>query len=97
MAFHELATNAMKYGAFSVQGGVVQISWWTPADGTFALKWAETGGPTVTQPKSYGFGTKVLRDIARTSLNGEVEMRFEPSGFVWFLTAPLDAVAARQV
>ena len=51
MAFHELATNAAKYGALSGKSGTVHVAWQCAADGTLVLDWRERGGPPVSPPK----------------------------------------------
>jgi PAS domain S-box-containing protein len=90
MAFHELATNAAKYGAFSVPEGRVSVTWSMSGEADqrrFTLRWEETGGPSVSQ-KSTGFGTKVLEQLAPAALQGEAKVEPGASGLVWQLTAP---------
>ena len=84
MAFHELATNAAKYGALSVPGGRVEVAWGPTADGrALHLSWAEHGGPTVEAPpppSRRGFGSGLLeRGLAR-QLGGEVVIEFPRHG-----------------
>jgi two-component sensor histidine kinase len=63
LALHELATNAMKYGALSNSEGVVDISWTVSQDDeALSLHWNERGGPPVVAPKRRGFGTSLIRD-----------------------------------
>jgi two-component sensor histidine kinase len=91
MAIHELTTNAAKYGALSVPGGRVFVSWEAePAeDGTrLKLVWEERGGPAVSLPKRQGFGSRLLHRVLATQLNAKVEMDFNPSG----LRVAIDAV-----
>ncbi len=93
MAFHELSTNAMKYGALSVPKGRVSISWRvteTP-DGEPALwlQWQETGGPAVVEPERKGFGQTVIKQHAEAVFRGKVTMTYEEPGFCWTLLAPL--------
>jgi PAS domain S-box-containing protein len=59
LALHELATNAVKYGALSNATGRVQLHW-RPEDGGLEVCWAETGGPVVGRPRRKGFGTLLL-------------------------------------
>jgi two-component sensor histidine kinase len=83
LAFHELATNATKYGALSVPGGRVEILCQAGADGTMTIHWAEAGGPPVAKPLDRrGFGTRLLeRGLAiDLGLGSAVELRFEPGG-----------------
>ena len=60
LALHELATNAIKYGALSAPGGWVELSWGEPADGMLTLRWKEKGGPPVAKPERRGMGSRIL-------------------------------------
>jgi PAS domain S-box-containing protein len=60
MAIHELATNAVKYGALSVPEGSVSVSWTQTEEGLLCLDWEETGGPPVCNVESRGFGSALL-------------------------------------
>ncbi len=72
MALHELATNAVKYGALSTPTGRVKVEWSTQARQKLHLRWIETGGPPVTPPTKEGFGTRaIMRLIGQ--LSGEVK------------------------
>jgi two-component sensor histidine kinase len=79
MAFHELATNAAKYGALSVAGGSVKVSWQTPPPGLLHLEWEETGGPPVLPPKRLGFGSRLLEKTL-AGLGGEARLYFPRDG-----------------
>jgi two-component sensor histidine kinase len=95
---HELATNAAKYGALSVAGGVVRVRWWTVACGNdmrFHFSWKESGGPTVKAPERRGFGSVLIVDIATMQLDGQVSREFRREGFRYHLGAPLVEIAAR--
>ena len=97
MALHELATNAEKYGAYSVPGGLVKISWdvgGTGTDAEFVLRWAESGGPPVPQNGQPGFGTRIIRDVPSGRLRGEVETEYAPQGFRFTLRCPAANVLA---
>jgi two-component sensor histidine kinase len=93
MMLHELATNAAKYGAFSSEQGLVQLSWSTmdDADGTrrLQLMWKESGGPTVEVPASQGFGTLMLQQMASAEFRGAAELHFERDGLRMVLNAIL--------
>jgi two-component sensor histidine kinase len=92
MAFHELLTNALKYGALSVPAGWVSIAWSVAADGrTLALRWEENDGPTVRRPTELGFGTRLIRRGLAQELDGEVDILFDPSGVICAITIPLPA------
>jgi two-component sensor histidine kinase len=60
LALHELATNAIKYGALSAPGGWVELSWGEPSGGIVLLHWRENGGPPVAKPQRSGMGSKIL-------------------------------------
>ncbi|HMO41747.1 MAG TPA: HWE histidine kinase domain-containing protein [Phenylobacterium sp.] len=62
-ALHELATNALKYGALSVETGEVQVTWRPTPEGGFVLEWLETGGPVVAPPAQEGFGATLLNQV----------------------------------
>ncbi|MFM2370359.1 MAG: hypothetical protein RIS85_81 [Pseudomonadota bacterium] len=85
MALHELATNALKYGALSVPGGRVILSWEESAEGRFIIDWRECGGPGVAPPEGHGFGTTLIRHIPARSLNAEVTLDYAPTGLHWKL------------
>jgi two-component sensor histidine kinase len=87
LALHELATNAGKYGALSVDAGRVDVGW--RLDGNiFAMSWTERNGPPVSQPERRGFGSTVVEPMVRQTVNGKVHLDFIPSGVVWTLTCP---------
>ena len=79
MALHELCTNALKYGALSVETGSVRIHWTTDG-GQLRLSWREIGGPPVASPGRKGFGTRLLTSGLFDPGNGLVELTFEASG-----------------
>jgi PAS domain S-box-containing protein len=86
MALHELATNSLKYGALSVEGGSVRIGWSHRPDGTgLMLWWRESGGPPVVAPERSGFGTTLIRDVPRHNLGAEVSLNFNADGVCWEL------------
>lgn len=92
MMFHELATNAAKYGPLSVARGQVFIEWkvlsGAAGDRTLALEWVETGGPAAKTPLRTGFGTRLLNSIIN-GLGGQVDLRFEPSGLEFRASIPI--------
>ncbi len=91
MALHELATNAAKYGALSNDTGIVEIDW-DFDDVSFRMAWRECGGPPVTPPESFGFGTTVLDRMATSSLSGDVSIEYLPTGVTWQVTCPISAL-----
>ncbi len=87
LALHELATNAIKYGALSVPEGQVAINWQIEPEG-FRLEWVERGGPPVKAPERLGFGSRLLQHNLAAELGGQVNMEFASSGFRWSITRP---------
>jgi PAS domain S-box-containing protein len=100
MTLHEMATNAVKYGALSVTTGQVSIVWsLSEADGSdsrFHIRWQESGGPAVEPPRSKGFGTRVIVDAPRHSLSADVEVGYPPEGFVWTLCCDGSALSGPE-
>jgi len=97
MALHELATNALKYGALSNENGLVDISWnVTRADGVdeFCMHWRERCGPTVNPPTQSGFGRTVIERMVAHAVGGRVTMDYAKDGFSWSLTAPQSNVSS---
>ena len=89
LALHELATNAVKHGAWSVPTGKVTVAWIMPDDAQQCeLSWRESGGPPVTPPSSLGFGSTVIDSLVAQSLNGTVTISYDPEGFSWKLNFP---------
>jgi len=78
LMFHELATNAGKYGAFSSPRGLLQVSWWV-SDDRLNIAWDETEGPAVDKIGEAGFGTKLLKS-ALTPFDGRTELAFLRTG-----------------
>lgn len=77
---HELATNAVKYGALSAPAGVVSLRLVSDKDGEVCLEWAERGGPPVAPPARRGFGSRMIDGSLRAD-GGRVEAYFDPAGF----------------
>ena len=97
LAVHELATNAAKYGALSVDGGRVEISWSMDghdADGKriFEFAWRESGGPPVHPPSRKGFGSRLITRVLPGDFKGEVRIDYAPDGVVCTLMAPISAI-----
>lgn len=91
---HELATNSVKYGALSTDGGRVQVTWATHGH-ELSLTWAENGGPPIAAPPSKrGFGSEMVERIAH-SVGGGISRNWQDGGLVAELRLP-DAVAERE-
>ncbi|WP_220443968.1 sensor histidine kinase [Pararhodobacter zhoushanensis] len=81
----ELATNALKYGALSLQEGSVSISWTRADDGQFTLDWQESHGPTVNPPSSRGFGSQLLHQVGPGYFFGNGNIEYNPAGVTYRL------------
>ena len=91
MAVHELATNAIKYGALSVEAGHVDITW-SAEDGRFRWHWRERGGPPAVKPARTGFGTRMIERALAMQLSGTVTIDYQPAGLVCTIDAPVEAM-----
>jgi two-component sensor histidine kinase len=90
MVFHELATNSAKYGALSVPGGRVEVSWKLDAvTDVLAFTWRDVGGPPVKPPSSPGFGTRLIEGSIRREQKGQARFDFRPDGLVFEASLPL--------
>jgi PAS domain S-box-containing protein len=94
LALHELATNAVKYGALSTPEGWVELTFVLDEDArVYRFTWREQGGPPVSAPERNGFGVCVLTRTAPQSIEGESCLEFPPDGLTYSLAAPLAQVA----
>jgi two-component sensor histidine kinase len=93
MAFHELATNAAKYGALSPPSGRVEITWGVLA-GDLRIDWQERGGPPVAAPRRRGFGSRLIERGIAQGLSGAAHLAFEGDGIRCTMEIPLDRVSA---
>ena len=92
MALHELATNAVKYGALSNKTGTIEVSWNVrngAAPPQLTLSWIEAGGPPVVAPRRRGFGSRLIERSLAHDLDGQVEITFAPTGVVCTVNAPV--------
>ncbi len=89
LALNELATNAMKHGALSIETGRVVVSWeMTGDDRSLRLTWGEIGGPPVRPAVHQGFGSMLLRNIVASAIRGKAVLTFAPTGIEWSLVVP---------
>jgi two-component sensor histidine kinase len=93
MGLHELATNAVKYGALSSDAGRVDVRW-IVAGQQLRLTWSERGGPPVTPPERYGFGTRLIERSVARDLVGTASIEFATDGVMCVIEAPLQEVAS---
>lgn len=94
MAFHELATNASKYGALSQPAGQLHVEWAQIESGSGVgarICWKELRGPPVLPPKHRGFGSILIERGVPHELRGNVTLDYEPEGLACTIEFPLDA------
>jgi two-component sensor histidine kinase len=92
MAVHELTTNALKFGAFSVPEGMVDIAWSVtenPDDRQLVLRWIERNGPAVVKPARRGFGMTLVEHAFGHDVEGAAEIDFRPEGVIATMRVPL--------
>ncbi len=91
IAFHELATNAVKYGAFSNEAGSILLAWIikaAPGGDRLILRWQEKDGPPVTPPTRKGFGSRVIERGLPHELQGTVNLDYQADGVVCTINIP---------
>lgn len=86
LVFHELATNAAKYGALSMEGGRLEISW-RASDDRIALDWVESGGPPVSEPSRRSFGSNLI-ERSLDSFGASAKLDFAPKGVICRMLFP---------
>ncbi|MEI7035189.1 ATP-binding protein [Fulvimonas yonginensis] len=91
MAFHELATNAAKYGALSNDSGQVRLAW-AVGGGRLQLHWQERGGPAVRPPARRGFGSRLIERGLAHELDGRVRLEYACDGVVCEIDMPLPGI-----
>lgn len=94
MAFHELASNSAKYGAFSQPRGHIEVDWRRNAADRLHLYWREHGGPPVQAPRRRGFGVSLLERGLAHQLGGRVQLEFPPEGIRCLMDLPLARLVA---
>jgi PAS domain S-box-containing protein len=88
MAIHELTTNAVKYGALSVIGGKLAVSW-SEKGGKLVVSWREENVPNVAAPEHIGFGSQLLTRVLPLQVGAEVKFEYGPSGLTGWLSIPI--------
>ena len=95
MTFNELCTNTTKFGSLSVPGGRVEIAWTVHDEKEqFQLTWTEKDGPVVKKPTRRSFGTRMIGSLGQ-QLHGDVQLTYEPTGFVYKLNVPLKSLTTK--
>lgn len=88
MALHELATNAVKYGALSDESGRIRIEW--ARDGEdLVFQWIESGGPEVKKPTRSGFGSRMVERALAATVRGQATIDYRSEGVIFRMRAPL--------
>jgi two-component system, chemotaxis family, CheB/CheR fusion protein len=92
LMMHELATNAIKFGAFSTEGGTVHLSWQIEhtddRQRQVRVRWEERGGPTVKAPRQSGFGVRLINTACEYDLEGEARLDYPPEGLICEIVFP---------
>ncbi len=86
---HELASNAARFGALSVDTGKLKVLW-TVENGEVSLSWSESGGPEVSQSRESGFGSRLIQRSLDKILGSKVDLDFAPGGVQAQISFPLD-------
>jgi two-component sensor histidine kinase/DNA-binding response OmpR family regulator len=95
MTLNELCTNTTKFGALSVPAGSVDIAWKIDEGmQRLQLTWSEKGGPSVCAPSRQSFGTRLIGSLGQ-QLKGQVQLAYDPTGFVYMLGVPMSSLVAR--
>jgi two-component sensor histidine kinase len=100
MVLHELVTNAAKYGALSIPGGTVSVSWDQKMNGnastTLKFIWRELAGPPVAAQIHPGYGTDLIRNLIPHEVGGSVDLVFAPDGACCRIEFPLEHASSEQ-
>jgi len=91
MALHELATNAVKYGALSIASGRLRVEW-SRGETHLVIRWSESDGPPVKPPQRQGFGTRVVDKVIQ-ELEGKLRFEWNPDGIACEITIPAGQLA----
>jgi two-component sensor histidine kinase len=82
LIFHELATNAAKYGALSAEAGRIEIDWLARDAGELVIVWTERGGPSVLEPQREGFGSSLIKTTITSQFAGSIARTWRHDGLV---------------
>ena len=96
LAFHELTTNALKYGALSAEQGMLAVNWEVVEDGgtpLLRIRWREEIPKSLAKPKEKGFGTELIEQLVPYELQGKGSLEFNSRGVLCTIELPVsDAV-----
>ena len=96
LVFHELESNAIKYGALSVPAGRVTVAWslnGEQAAPRLRMEWREQGGPPCLPPSRHGFGSRMISKVVGARFSGRSETDYPPEGLCWRLEAPISSIS----
>ena len=93
LIFHELGTNAAKYGALSQETGKLSIKV-AQVDDKVTIVWRETGGPPVAEPTSEGFGSRLIARSVKNQLGGTIQHNWDSAGLIVTIALPLERLQA---
>lgn len=95
MALHELTTNAARFGALSVRGGRLNVTWRVTSEhnDVLHLEWIERGGPAVEVPEREGFGSRVIHKILAAQTDAKISVEYQPAGLQAIIDLTLHAPA----
>jgi PAS domain S-box-containing protein len=99
IGFHELATNAVKYGALSNATGSITVEWSRPKQPTnndYTLEWREVDGPQIDPPQHHGFGSGMVKRGLALELGGEINLHYLRDGLVCVMKFPAPVDGARE-
>ena len=90
LLFHELTTNAAKYGALSADQGAVEIQW-DADEKDLHLQWREAGGPVIAPPDKQGYGTRLV-NVTMQQLGGRIDYDWRPEGLIARMQLPISSL-----
>jgi two-component sensor histidine kinase len=94
LTIHELSTNAVKYGALSVDNGRLAVAWRHLPDGGMEMHWQESGGPEVHKPLKRGFGSTLIERALSMETGGQSTLDFAPGGVRCRIALPAASLIA---
>lgn len=92
VVIHELTTNAAKYGALSIPGGLIRIEWSVKSNQDLTIRWTESGGPELVPPLRKGFGTRAIEMMIKNQLYGDVHLNWHSAGLICDIDIPAEQV-----
>ena len=96
LVFHEMMTNAAKYGALSQRAGTLTITWSREPSGDLRIEWRELGGPPVKPPSRRGFGTVIVEQTIPFELQGEARIQYLTQGVAGSFLVPAEHIGELQ-